>query len=62
MTFHITFYTIMGVMVLDRELQNTGNGMEYDEVTNLPSGVYIVKVRTPNLIVSQKMIKAVHKP
>ncbi len=58
--FHITFYNIMGVIALDRELQKTGDTMEYDEVANIPSGVYIVKIRTPNLIVTRKMIKAVH--
>ena len=59
-TFHITFYNIMGVKVLDRDLQKIGNNMEYDEVANIPKGIYIVKIRTPNLIVSRKMIKAVH--
>lgn len=58
--FHITFYNIMGVKVLDRDLQKTGDTMEYDEVVNIPPGIYIVKLRTANQIVSRKMIKAAH--
>ena len=58
-SFNLTLYDIMGKIVLDRQLQKTGDKMEY-QVSDIPSGIYIVRVKTPDQVVKRKIIKQNH--
>ncbi|MCX6252045.1 MAG: T9SS type A sorting domain-containing protein [Bacteroidetes bacterium] len=56
-TMHVTIHNIIGARVIDEDISIISNLISYTSVSRLTSGVFVIKLSTPDFVISRKIVK-----